>query len=150
MNGSDHDHRCIHVATPGSAPPHTILPHGATAAFGGWINDANQIAGSYEDLAQGLHGFVYHNGAYVAFDLPVKPDALTTQGIDQDGRVVGVFTKGVTQFAFVHTAIGVTLLRRFPAHDTVHVAASHFGHFIAISDTAPNGVARSFLAVPAP
>ena len=35
-----------------------VIPPGATASFGGWINDANQIAGSYQDSHNVLHGFI--------------------------------------------------------------------------------------------
>ncbi len=128
----------------------SIIPPGGKYSSGGWINDANQVAGSYEDKGGELHGFVYLNGNYTTFDMPVRPDTLTTQGIDQSGRAVGVYTKGVTQTAFVYANAVVTRLKPFPLNDTVHVAISHFGKFIAISDTNVNGVARSWNVAPAP
>ncbi len=138
------------VATLRPGKPQTLLPPGAQSASGGWINDAGQVAGSFQDKAGVWHGFVFQAGSYTPFDLPVKPDTLTTQGIDQEGRVVGVYTKGRTQFAFIYTADGVTRLKRFSLADVVHVASSHFGKFLAISDTGTDGVARSWLAVPTP
>ncbi len=131
-----------------SGMPHTILPPGAQYAAGGWINDTNQVAGSYQDAAGLLHGFITKNPGIVTFDLPTKPDTLTTQGVDEKGDVVGVYTKGNTQWAFVYSNASVTRLKRFPPADTVHVAISHLGKFLAVSDTNPSGTARSWLVIP--
>ena len=123
-----------------------MLPPGATAAFGGWVNDANQVAGSYQDSKRILHGFVFQKGSYTSYDLPVHPDALTTHSIDGTGRVVGTNVEGKTQFAFIYAAGGVTKLRPFPAADTVHVAVSPAGAYIVISDTKSDGTAQSWIA----
>ena len=122
-----------------------IVPPGAKGAYGGWINDANQIAGSYQDRAGVLHGFIYARGVYTSFDMPVRPDALTTQGIDSTGRVVGTFTKGLTQFAFIYAGGTVSRLRAFSAQDVVHVAISHSGRRIAISQVRQDGTGRSWV-----
>ncbi len=125
--------------------PRALLPPGATAAFGGWINDAGQVAGSYQDSKNILRGFLYQKGSYSTYDLPAHPDALTTQAIDGTGRVVGTYTEGKTQFAFIYAVGAVTKLRSFPAADTVHAGISPAGTYVVISDTNPNGVAHSWL-----
>ena len=78
--------------------------------------------------------------------MPVRPDALATQAIDGTGRVVGTYTEGQTQFAFIYAAGSVTKLRVFPAADTIHVAISPAGAYIVISDARADGTSQSWLA----
>jgi hypothetical protein len=123
-----------------------VVPLGALAAYGGWVNDADQVAGSYLDHANKLHGYIYDQKSYTTFDMPTVPVSLSVQGIDSKGRVVGVYSDARSQHGFVYSAGHVTKLGAFSPADTVHVGTSYFGRFLAISDTAPNGTARSWLA----
>ena len=122
-----------------------LLPAGATASSGGWLNDLGQVAGAYADAAGALHGFVYTKGSYASFDLPTAPTALTVQGIDLSGRVIGTYTDSARQHAFVFTHGAVLKLATFPLTNTVQVSISHFGHAIAMTATAPDGTAKSYL-----
>ena len=130
------------------ASPHDVIPPGALSAYGGWINDAGQVAGSYEDAQHVRHGFLLTGGVYTSFDLPTQPVNLYVTGNDQYGRVVGTYTDSSKQYAFVFHAGTVTVLRTFPLQEKVaNVSISHYGKFIAISDyNTSNGRTKSWLA----
>jgi hypothetical protein len=124
-----------------------IAPPGATYSYGGYVNDANQVAGAYADKAGKVHGFVYDQKTYTSFDMPTQPmTALTIQGIDSKGRVVGAYSDNKRQHGFVYAAGHVTLLGTFPTTDQLGLSISYFGRYISLCDTAPGGVARSWLA----
>lgn len=120
-------------------------PPAAIASYGGWINDAGQVAGSYRDASGALHGFVYAAGNFTYFDMPTAPVTLSVQGIDGMGRVVGAYADHKAAHGFVFSSNAVTLLGAFPASDQIKVSISHFGHNIAISDSSISG-SRSWLA----
>jgi len=68
---------------------HTETIHilGITKAFG--INDAGVVVGTYSDP----HGFLYHNGQTLSFDVPGSSGKVGTQGfgINNQGMIVGMF-----------------------------------------------------------
>jgi hypothetical protein len=124
-----------------------IAPPGATYAYGGWVNDANQVAGAYTDKAGKIHGFIYNQKTYTTFDMPTQPvAALSVLGIDSKGRVVGAYSDSKRQQGFVYSGRHVTILGTFPTPDKLGLSISYFGRYISLSDTAPGGVARSWLA----
>jgi hypothetical protein len=122
-----------------------LLPPTATNSYGGWLNDHGQVAGSYSDAKGGLHGFLYTAGAYKSFDMPTKPLALTVQGIDVAGRVVGTYEDAQGSYGFVYGGGTVTKLGAFLRKASIQVSISRATDRIAISATLPGG-ARSFLA----
>jgi len=65
----------------------TIHIQSITKAFG--INDAGVVVGTYSDP----HGFLYHNGQTLSFDVPGSNGKVGTQGfgINNRGIVVGMF-----------------------------------------------------------
>lgn len=123
-----------------------LFPPKATSSFGGWINDAGQVAGSYATKAA-MRIFIYKDGHYRTFPLPTGATTVATQGIDKIGRVVGVYGDPAGQHAFILAHGTVEELAVFPAGDTVHVAISRAGSSIAIADTSVAGESQSFLAV---
>ena len=125
----------------------TILPPGALASFGGFLNDQGAIAGTFRDAASQLHGFLYTGQAYIVFDTPTKPSAISVHGVDNVGRVVGVFSDYKGQHAFLYYSNATTSIGNWAPSDNVHVAISRGGKHIAISVT-PTGstISTSYLA----
>ena len=121
-----------------------VLPPHAQASYGGWINDQGQVAGSYVDATGGLHGFIQTRGSFTYFDMLSRPKALTVQGIDNTGRVVGTYSDGAAEHGFVYSHGAVMNLGVFPLTDSVHVNISPAGRYIALADSGANG-ARSWL-----
>jgi hypothetical protein len=74
-----------------SSPATLIQPPGAQNNYGGLINDANQVAGTFVDAINAWHGFLYQAGAYTVFDMPVASVQLTVQAINNSGHVVGEY-----------------------------------------------------------
>ena len=72
----------------------TLLPPGAVTAKGGYVNDAGEVAGTYIDSGNVQHGFTWLGGTYTSFELPepAQPYSATITGINNAGRVVGVYT----------------------------------------------------------
>ncbi len=122
-----------------------MQPPGAAASHGGFLNDAGQVAGSFTDAGQGLHGFVYTKGAYSVFDMPTHALAMSVQGIDQLGRVVGAYAADTARYGFVYGHGTVTRLGAFLRSASVQVSISRDTGRIAISAALPGG-AQSFLA----
>ena len=54
------------------------------------INNEGQIAGSYSDANDRIHGFVLDDGAYTTVDAPDAPGNTQVLDIDDRGRLVGV------------------------------------------------------------
>ena len=133
------------VFTGTTAQLQPLLPPKAQASHGGWINEAGQVAGSYQ-TAKALRGFLYTAGAYRTFALRTSPTSLTVQGIDKHGRIVGAYTDANGQYGFVHAHGKTTRFGAFNTADTVHVGISQSGTQLVVSDTAPSPqTSRSFL-----
>ena len=134
----------VFFGTPKKVVP--LLPPGATSSAGGWLNDAGQVAGSYTDSTGLLHGFIHAKGVFTTFNMPVKPQTLTVQGIDLSGHVVGAYQdQAGHQHGFYYSHGTTKTLNSFASTDTVAVSISHLGHGIAMSVTAADGTATSYL-----
>jgi hypothetical protein len=77
--------------------------------------------------------------------MPTKPLALTVQGIDVAGRVVGTYEDAQGSYGFVYGGGTVTKLGAFLRKASIQVSISRATDRIAISATLPGG-AKSFLA----
>jgi hypothetical protein len=122
----------------------TILPPGAVASEGGFINDLGAVAGSYQDTASVWHGFVYHARKYARFDMPAPAASITVQAINNKGRVVGVHVggKNSVQRVFLYNGNTVSVFGRHAAGDQLHLAMNDAG-ILLVSDYAA-GVYRSW------
>jgi len=69
----------------------TIMPPNAKSVYGGYINDANTVAGSFEDNSGAWHGFTYAAGTVTTFDMPQASTKVTVNAINRRGRVVGIY-----------------------------------------------------------
>ncbi|MGA8491553.1 MAG: hypothetical protein WB711_14095 [Terriglobales bacterium] len=69
-----------------------------TSAVG--INDAGQIVGTYYDINNVPHAFVYTNGAYTNFDCP-NSDGTNAAGINSSGQIVGFCWYNSTYHGFL-------------------------------------------------
>jgi hypothetical protein len=69
----------------------TIAYPGANATNGGYLNDENVLAGTYQDAANGWHGFLEKDGKYKKFDAPLAPTAMQVDGLSNTGYVTGTY-----------------------------------------------------------
>ena len=69
-----------------------------TSAMG--INDAGSIVGTYNDINDVAHGFLYSNGAYTNFDCP-NSTATNASGINASGQIVGFCWYNSTYHGFL-------------------------------------------------
>ena len=109
----------------------TLLPSGAQSAEGGFVNDMEQVAGIYTDSLNVQHGFVWHSGAYTRFDLPetAQPYTANVTGINDSGRVVGVYTSSSTGMvrAFLYNGTVASAFGGYNSQDVVSVAINNNG-----------------------
>lgn len=76
----------------------TIAGPGGTDAFGGYINDHGQVAGTYRERNGSLHGFVVRNGIYARFDTPFATTAMAVSAFSNTGIVAGTYTDATGAF----------------------------------------------------
>jgi probable HAF family extracellular repeat protein len=115
----------------------TILPPGALESQGGFINDVDEVAGSYRDAASVWHGLLYFQGEYARFDMPMDAASITVQAINNRGRVIGFYVDGKNklQHAFLFNGITVSDFGEFASEDRLHFAMNDIGVML-ISDYA--------------
>src|SRR6201999_21627 len=70
------------------------VPAGFVDVAGRAINNADQVAGSYDD-AKGLHGFIETRGNFLRFDVPGGLDTAAL-AINDSGFVVGNYMVATT------------------------------------------------------
>ncbi len=123
----------------------TITPPNAKSVTGGYINDANTVAGSYEDNANAWHGFTYAGGAVTVFDMPEANTGVTVTGISRSGRVVGVYSDSTgKQHAFLWNGNSVYGFGKYPERDTVVIAiGSKHDMVVSAQDNAATNSYRS-------
>ena len=104
-----------------------LLPPGAVSAGGGYINDNNEVAGSYVDASGTPHGFVYAGGKYTSFDMPAPASKVTVTGISDTGRVVGVYLSphGARQHGFLYNGQTVSSFGDLMGRNNVFVALNN-------------------------
>ena len=109
----------------------TLLPPGAVTAKGGYVNDAGEVAGTYIDSSNVQHGFTWLNGAYTSFELPeaAQPYSAAITGINNAGRVVGVYTSQATgkSHAFLYNGTAATAFGDYDGTDVISVALNDKG-----------------------
>ncbi len=91
------------------------------------INSSGWIAGSYNDLSGGLHGFVYKNGAYATVDYP-NTTATELFGISDAGVAIGL-DHSIEQ--------GRAFLYKNGKFEVISAPNAYYTHATAI---APNGL----------
>ncbi len=126
--GNDYGLSGNHTVFFGRYPNFTqLLPPGAVSAGGGYVNDKNEVAGSYVDAAGVPHGFVYQNGAYTSFDMPTKARKVTVTAISDTGRVAGTYVSGSggKQFGFLYNGTTVSSFGTFSGFDNATVALNN-------------------------
>jgi hypothetical protein len=121
----------------------TLLPPTATASFGGFVNDSRAVAGTYYDPSHIAHAFKYAHGTYSLYNAPKLSTKLTVQGIDEDGRIVGVFADSSGQHAFVINSGKLTSFGNWLSDAVVHVSISDHGGRMAVSVLPPGAVVGS-------
>ncbi len=125
----------------------TILPHGAMASFGGYLNESGKVAGSFVDSNGTYKGFVYFEGSYQTFAMPSGLLDLSVQGIDSSGSVIGTYKDSRGQHAFVFETGGLMTFGSWSTGDVVKVSISPLGVWIAVSvQTIQGSKSRAFVA----
>jgi probable HAF family extracellular repeat protein len=108
-----------------------LLPPGAIKSSGGFVNDDGEVAGTWTDSSNTQHGFTWLNGAYTSSELPemAQPYSAAVTGINNAGRVVGVYTSQATgkQYAFLYNGQTVTAFGEHSAQDLVTVEINDGG-----------------------
>jgi hypothetical protein len=125
----------------------TIAPPGATYVYSAAINDHGDVAGSYWDASHAYHGFVYAKGKYTVFDVPAKASALMVGGINNLGRVIGVYTDPARseQRLFWYNGSTVTGFGKFSEYDYVFPALNDRGEGIVQDSTGPTQTSYTIL-----
>jgi probable HAF family extracellular repeat protein len=93
------------------------------------INDLGQIAGAYKDAGGTVHGFTYTKGEFTSFDMPTKSDAIAISGINNRGRVVGIFAdaKTGTQRGFLYNGSEVKAFGEVQSSEDATVVINDLG-----------------------
>jgi hypothetical protein len=122
-----------------------VSPPGATAAWGGYINDLSNVAGSYQDSSGALHGFVGKSGSFKTFEVSAAPAALSVQALNNQNRVVGTYVdaKKTAQGVFLYNGSTTTVFARYPVADTLHLALNDKGVMLISDRTASGSVSSS-------
>lgn len=120
-----------------------VTPPGAVATEGGFINDFDEVAGSYQDAVHVWHGFAYRGQKYASFDMPTKVVSIAVQAINNSGRIVGAYTdiKNV-QHVFLYNGATVSVFGKYAPADQLHVALNDAGEML-LSDYS-NDAYRSY------
>ncbi len=120
-----------------------IMPPNAKSVYGGYINDANTVAGSFEDNDGAWHGFTYAAGTVTTFDMPEASTKVTVNAINRRGRVVGIYadSKGA-QHAFQWNGTNVSTFGNYLKNAGVSAAISNKGKIVVWS--ASPGAAETF------
>ena len=105
----------------------TIAYPKATGTMPNSINASGWIAGSYNDVNHGLHGFVYKNGAYATVDYP-NTTATELFGISDAGVVIGIDHS---------TELGRAFLYKNGKFEVISAPSAYYTHATGI---APNGL----------
>ncbi len=115
----------------------SVLPKGAQAASGGFINDNKQVAGTDVDAGGATHGFLFRDRDYTTFDVPGHATQITAQAIDNAGRVAGTYVDAAagTQRIFVYTGTQVNTFGSFGQSDMVTVSMNNQGVMV-VTDNA--------------
>jgi probable HAF family extracellular repeat protein len=122
----------------------TITPPNAKSVMGGYINDANIVAGSFVDAANAWHGFTYAGGTVTTFDMPEANSRVTVTGINRAGRVVGVYTDSTgAQHAFLWNGSTVYSFGKYRAGHVVVTAIGNKGGMVVSEQDPRTGVYRS-------
>jgi hypothetical protein len=118
-----------------------LLAPNENISSGGFVNDAGQVA-----FGGGSVAYSYTAGGQQPFTAIAMPIAdaenVQVQGINNAGRIVGVFTESSTgttlQHVFRGTSAGVQSYGSYGATDAVHGAISNTGAMV-VSDTPSGG-----------
>ncbi len=123
----------------------TIKPPNATSVTGGYINDANTVAGSFVDNNNAWHGFTYAGGNITVFDMPQPHSVVTVTGINRRGRVVGVYADATGEkHGFLWNGSTTYSFGKYPGARTVLVAISSKGGIVvSVQDTSQGNLYRS-------
>ncbi len=122
----------------------TIMPPNAASVMGGYINDANTVAGSFVDTANAWHGFTYTGGKVTVFDMPQANSRVTVTGINRAGRVVGVYTDSTgAQHGFLWNGSTVYSFGHYRAGRAVTVAIGNKGGMVVSEQDPRTSLYRS-------
>src|ERR1700761_2343434 len=77
----------------------TLNYPGASSTSPAWINNHNEVVGTYTDSSQNTHGFKWQNGTFTNIDFP---GALATypSGVNDSGIIVGTYILGSATHGF--------------------------------------------------
>ena len=108
-----------------------IAPSGAVSASGGFANPAGEVAGSYYDASNASHGFTYHDGSYVTFDMPTAASRVTVTAINAHGWVAGTYTDNMNrQHAFIYDGTNVVRIGNYDPATNLSVSLNNVGQAV--------------------
>jgi uncharacterized membrane protein len=122
----------------------TTIAHPAAGFYGTvpeGINNEGQIAGTYSDANDRVHGFVLVDGAYTTVDAPDAPGNTQVLDIDDDRRLVGI--SGRISYGYLADRRRRLIEIDAPAvvSDTFPTGINNRGEIVGSSD---RGAARSY------
>jgi uncharacterized membrane protein len=72
---------------------------GANSTSPAWINNLNEVVGTYVDSSQNTHGFRWQNGTFTRLDFP-GASATYPSGVNDGGVIVGTYLLGNAAHGF--------------------------------------------------
>lgn len=72
---------------------------GAASTSPAWINNNNEVVGTYTDSANNTHGFKWQNGTFTKIDVP-GATATYPYGVNDGGIIVGTYLVGTAAHGF--------------------------------------------------
>ena len=72
---------------------------GASSTSPAWINNSNEVVGTYTDSAQNTHGFKWQNGTFTNIDFPGATFTYPS-GVNDSGIIVGTYLLGSATHGF--------------------------------------------------
>lgn len=98
------------------------LPVGARGFVdGGYMNDAGEIAGTYQTSRETQRGFIYYDGAYRKFFPRDNTLSIRVAGLNRHGRVVGTYFDAASgqDIGFLYNGKDIAPLTIFDSRQTV-------------------------------
>jgi uncharacterized membrane protein len=114
------------------------FPNAQNGTFAHGINDYSVVVGIYVELRGTQHGFIADQGKYMTLD---APSASHTRlfGINNQGEIVGNYTKGTKDYGFLYKHGKFTLLSVPGATFTQPLGINDHGHVVGFYQVGSSG-----------
>jgi hypothetical protein len=125
-----------------------LTPPGSQSTKGGYVNDSNNVAGTYTDAAGAVHGFVYSAGQYTTFDMPEAATGITVTGFNNEGRAVGSYTSTADgmEHGFIYNGSTVTSIGSFATDGLISVELNKRSDMVLTINSSRNNESPNYLS----